>query len=65
MSEQVKFKPCPFCGGEAEIERYGNKRQSTIYVCTECGCRLETGEEFNHGKMWNERFEQAKESGGV
>lgn len=28
-----------------------------IYECGSCGCRLETGEEFNHGKRWNERTE--------
>jgi hypothetical protein len=57
------LKPCPFCGGEAEIERYGNSRQSTIYACTECGCLLETGEEFNHGARWNTRaLEAAREA---
>lgn len=47
--------PCPFCGSEAEIERYGDRRQSTIYQCTSCSCRLETGEEWGHGRQWNER----------
>lgn len=49
------LKPCPFCGEKAEIERYGNGRQSTIVNCTMCGCSLETGEEFNHGARWNSR----------
>lgn len=53
MSE--KLLPCPFCGGEAEIERYGNSRVSTIYQCTNCSCSLETGEEWDHGKDWNRR----------
>lgn len=48
--------PCPFCGGKAEIERYGTPRQSTIYNCTECGCRLETGEEWGY-TQWNKRVE--------
>lgn len=47
--------PCPFCGGEAEIERVGDARKSTIYSCTNCGCSLETGEQFNHGAAWNRR----------
>lgn len=55
------LKPCPFCGGEAEIERYGNGRCSTVYKCTECGCYLETGEEFNHGKDWNTRHQEGQE----
>ena len=53
--ENNKLKPCPFCGGEAEIERYGTRKVSTVYVCTECGCQLETGEEWNHGTQWNTR----------
>lgn len=51
----VNLLPCPFCGSDAEIERYGDHRQSTIYACTMCGCSLETGEEFNHGADWNRR----------
>lgn len=47
--------PCPFCGGAAEIERYGTPSVSTVYRCTECACRLETGEEWNHGADWNRR----------
>lgn len=38
----LRLKPCPFCGGPAQIERFGNTRVSTIYACDECGCRLET-----------------------
>ena len=53
MNEELKA--CPFCGGEAEIERVGTARMSTIYCCTECSCRLETGETFNHGALWNRR----------
>lgn len=47
--------PCPFCGGAAGIERYGDRCTSTIYECGSCGCKLETCEEFNHGAIWNTR----------
>ncbi|WP_426235769.1 Lar family restriction alleviation protein [Pararhizobium sp. DWP1-1-3] len=49
------LKPCPFCGGSASIERYGDRRQSTIYQCDNCSCSLETGEEWGHGQEWNRR----------
>lgn len=52
------LKPCPFCGSEAKIEQYGNSRVSTVYKCTMCGCSLETGEEWGHGREWNERYNE-------
>lgn len=51
----IELLPCPFCGGEAEIIRFGNRRQSTQYSCNQCGCHLETNEERDHGTRWNER----------
>ena len=52
----IKLLPCPFCGDpDPEIERYGTPRVSTIYSCSNCGCSLETGEEWDHGKDWNKR----------
>jgi uncharacterized Zn finger protein len=54
MSE---LKPCPFCGGEAEIQQMGTGRRSMIYSCTECGCELETGETFiSDDCNWNTRI---------
>jgi len=52
-----KLLPCPFCGGEADFERLGDHRQSSIVVCGECGCRVEANEtgEFN-GWQWNRRI---------
>ena len=47
--------PCPFCGGEAEVQQQGTNRQSHIIACTNCGCRLETGETWNAGSLWNKR----------
>lgn len=55
MADAMKLLPCPFCGGEASIERFGTTRVSTQYSCDDCGCFLETGEEFNHGRSWNRR----------
>lgn len=53
----MKLEPCPFCEDDnVEIQQYGNKRQSTIYACTNCGCMLETGEESDHGQRWNDQY---------
>jgi len=56
-SEEITLKPCPFCGEEAEIQRYGTSRVSTIVTCMGCGTSKECGEEFNHGRDWNDRTE--------
>lgn len=55
MTEAIPLKPCPFCGSAAQIEQVGDHTRSTIYACDECGCRLETGEEWGHGRRWNNR----------
>lgn len=60
----VELKPCPFCGGKAEITQLGSMRQSTIVACEYCGCSLETGEVFNPGERWNERHSLAAPVGG-
>lgn len=53
MSELL---PCPFCGGDAEFERMGDRRQSCIVACTDCGCRHESSDEHeNNGASWNSR----------
>lgn len=62
MAEDIELLPCPFCGGEASIEQYGNPRQSTIYQCNDCSCRLETGEEWDHGADWNRRHIDSSKS---
>jgi len=49
--------PCPFCEGEAEIERMGTNRVSMVIVCTNCGCRLETNETSESEYLrWNTRY---------
>lgn len=50
-----KLLPCPFCGRSAHVEQYGDRSKSTIYQCDNCSCSLETGEEWDHGRIWNER----------
>lgn len=39
MSE--KLKPCPFCGGEAEYERFNNPKTWFTVRCSRCGCQTD------------------------
>jgi Lar family restriction alleviation protein len=53
---KVELKPCPFCGGEAEIKETGDRFTICIVGCRCCGCRLESNEEGDDcGKEWNTR----------
>lgn len=41
MTEQLK--PCPFCGGEAKVDKYKSKYITEVYVmCTECFCKTDS-----------------------
>jgi len=37
---------CPFCSGDAVIERKGTARASMIIACTDCGGRMESGDVY-------------------
>lgn len=56
MSGEFFLKPCPFCGGEAEIERIWTRSASSQVACTDCGARKEsTSTGLNSNREWNER----------
>lgn len=67
MTMENKLKPCPFCGGEAEIMRLKtlNIDPSKImpyYICgcPNCGCWFNTDEFHTEEEavvMWNTRTE--------
>jgi hypothetical protein len=50
------LKPCPFCGGEAEVIREGTTRHSAQVGCTNCGCHVESNE-IGAGYLWNMRID--------
>ena len=71
MSEKVKLRECPFCGGNPQIARrdvepqgdpwYGSKMER-IVECSDCGCTL-FNQQFHEGfyteadaiAAWNRR----------
>lgn len=57
LMDEIELKPCPFCGGDAEMQRGKYQGLRTFYVsCLGCGARtdLEYAEEFA-ADLWNER----------
>ena len=53
---RLELRPCPFCGGAAGFERCGDRRQSCIVACSECGARHESGDTCERsGSSWNTR----------
>ena len=43
MTDTV-LKPCPFCGGTAEIKRRGTARMSMLIGCVDCHAEVESGD---------------------
>lgn len=59
MSE-IKLKPCPFCGGKAEIFRWQahiNDEYHSDLVCTNCGAGFHNvSSKEGAFKAWNRRY---------
>ena len=48
MTDEIKLKPCPFCGGEAEIisDVYGIMCKGfALVTCKDCGAKSDKSEE--------------------
>lgn len=55
--DKIKLKPCPFCGGDAEMQQGKYQGLSIFYVsCRGCGAQTDHkyAEEFA-AELWNER----------
>lgn len=60
--DKIKLKPCPFCGGEAKLQRCNN---SILIGCYNSQCRTNT---FAYGenrlqavKTWNNRVPEKED----
>lgn len=38
---KIELKPCPFCGGKAEVKQFANPKNWYCIECTNCGCRTD------------------------
>lgn len=63
---EIKLKPCPFCGGEAKMKyRYSRQQQKVVrqavVQCKRCGCRTVTYRQLAY-QSWKKVEEQAEEA---
>jgi len=53
----IELKPCPFCGGKAEVHEFNGK--CFMAYCSKCAC--EQGRNYTTEKAaikaWNKRYE--------
>lgn len=56
---KIKLKPCPFCGGEAEMfswQAHINDVNHLDLACTNCGARFhDVSSEKEAFEVWNRR----------
>ena len=59
MSEQIKLKKCPFCGGKGKVDANYKDGFRTYYViCESCGCYGPVGTtNVSASLLWNCRSE--------
>lgn len=65
MKQEIKLRPCPFCGGEAKMkhgfpgQQQKGARQAVVQ-CKRCGCRTVTFRQSAY-ERWSDVDEQAAE----
>ena len=55
MSDELK--PCPFCGGKADIMQYWKDFKTNRYIvkCIKCGAQTDDGVKEHISILWNTR----------
>ncbi len=63
---EVKLKPCPFCGGEAILRQLGRTKLTCVVECQRCKATTGFTENPNFAvKAWNTRHEPPTPGGAI
>lgn len=66
MDKLKPLKPCPFCGGKAEmlINEYNDSRKEYLVACTECDGMVERWRETEKEavEQWNRRVSDKEDA---
>lgn len=54
------LKPCPFCGGKAELHNYDTPTRVSYVECSVCGARVDDDSDEGVAKRWNLRYERKR-----
>ena len=64
--EMTQLKPCPLCGGKAEmlINKYNDSRKEYLVACAECDGMVERWRETEEEavEQWNRRVSDKEDS---
>ena len=64
--EMTQLKPCPFCGGKAEmlINEYNDSKKEYLVACTECDGMVERWRETEEEavEQWNRRISDEEDA---
>lgn len=66
MDKLKPLKPCPFCGGKAEmlINEYNDSKKEYLVACTECDGMVERWRETEEEavEQWNRRISDEEDA---
>jgi hypothetical protein len=63
--KKPKLKPCPFCGGQAKLEKFAGQRYDTLYApITICGAAL-TGDHMKEHQTDPQKMTEIERAKGV
>ena len=58
MSEELK--PCPFCGGPADVMTFGEKNQYCTISCCACHAKINRNGKAIAIRDWNTRVKESE-----